>query len=107
LNNCAKQEGEIMGKGDILAILKDYMNQFAGKYGILDMGIFGSIARDEARADSDVDVFITMKTPNIITLSRIRIELEERIKTHVDLIHYQEKMNPSLKSRIDKDGVHA
>lgn len=96
-----------MGKNDILAILKDYMDQFADKYGILDIGVFGSIARDEARVDSDVDIFISMKKPNLITLSRIRIEMEERIKTHVDLIHYQEKMNPFLKARIDKDGVHA
>jgi predicted nucleotidyltransferase len=96
-----------MGKNDILAILKDYMNQFAGEYGILDIGVFGSIARDEAWADSDVDVFITVRTPNIITLSRIRLELEERIKTHVDLIHYQDKMNPFLKSRIDKEGMQA
>jgi predicted nucleotidyltransferase len=95
-----------MSKSDILSVLKDYMNQFAGIYGILDIGLFGSVARDEAKVDSDVDIFISMKNPNIITLSRIRVELEERIKTHVDLIHYQDKMNPYLKSRIEKEGVH-
>ncbi len=45
-----------MEKGDVLAILRDFKQNFADKYGILEIGIFGSIARGEDRDDSDVDI---------------------------------------------------
>ena len=37
-----------MGRDSILAILRDFKQNFAEKYGILEIGVFGSIARDEA-----------------------------------------------------------
>ena len=37
-----------MGKKDIIRILKNYKREFANRYSILTIEIFGSVARDEA-----------------------------------------------------------
>lgn len=39
-------------------VMDYYMQQNASKYGILRMGIFGSVARNEHTATSDVDIYI-------------------------------------------------
>lgn len=95
-----------MGRDDILAILRDFKQNFAEKYGILEIGIFGSIARDEAREDSDVDICIKTKTPDPFTLVHIKEEIESRVRKHVDIVRMREKMNPFLKERIEKEGVY-
>jgi predicted nucleotidyltransferase len=95
-----------LNKNNILLILKEYKNQYAEKYGILSLGLFGSLARDESGDNSDVDISITLDTPDLITLSRIRQELEELIKIHVDLIHYRDKMNKYLKERIERETIY-
>ena len=95
-----------MRRDAILSILREFKQNYAEKYGILEIGVFGSIARDEAGEDSDVDICIKTKTPNPFTLVHIKEEIENRVRKHVDIVRIREKMNPFLKERIEKEGVY-
>ena len=70
------------------------------------MGVFGSVARGMANDESDVDIVVRMNTPNLLKLSRIRIELEERLNQHVDLVSYRPRMNAFLKERIGQEACY-
>jgi uncharacterized protein len=95
-----------MGKDEIVSVLRDFKKRYSVQFGIESLGIFGSVARDEARDDSDIDIVVKIDPPNLITLSRIRLEIEEVIHKHVDIVHYRERMNKLLKSRIDSEAVY-
>jgi len=95
-----------MGREAILAILSEYKKTFAAQYGILEIGIFGSVARNEATADSDVDICIKTITPDAFALVHIKEDLETRIQKHVDIVRVREKMNPFLKSRLEKEALY-
>ena len=43
-----------MSRSDILKILKEFKENHAEEYGILLMGIFGSVARDRTTDESDM-----------------------------------------------------
>ena len=45
-----------MNLDEILSILRGFKRNCAGEYGIIEIGIFGSFARDEAKEDCDIDV---------------------------------------------------
>ena len=92
-----------MKRDDILAILREFKRDYAEKYGILEIGVFGSTARDEARDDSDVDICIKTKTPNPFALVHIKEDIEQMVRKHVDIVRVREKMNPYLKERIKKE----
>jgi hypothetical protein len=93
-----------MKRDDILAILREFKRDYAEKYGILEIGVFGSTARDEAGEDSDVDICIKTKTPNPFALVHIKEEIEEMVRKHVDIVRVRDKMNPFLRERIEKEG---
>jgi hypothetical protein len=93
-----------MKRNDILAVLRKFKRDSAEKYGILEIGIFGSMARDEAGEDSDVDICIKTKTPNPFTLVHIKADIEELVHKRVDIVRVREKMNPFLRNRIDQEG---
>lgn len=95
-----------MGRNDILTILREFKQHFAEKYGILEIGIFGSTARDEAREDSDIDICIKTKTPDPFAIVHIKEEIESRVRKHVDIVRIREKMNPFLRERIEKEGIY-
>lgn len=95
-----------MGRDDVLAILRDFKQHVAEKYGILEIGIFGSTARDEVREDSNVDICIKTKTPGPFAIVHIKEEIESRIRKHVDIVRIREKMNPFLRERIEKEGIY-
>ena len=92
-----------MNRNTAMQTLRKFLDENGSRYGILSMGLFGSTVRDCATDESDVDVVIALREPNLFTLSRIRLELEEQLHRHVDLVSYRERMNPFLKQRIDRE----
>jgi predicted nucleotidyltransferase len=95
-----------MGKNEIIAVLREYKNSAAKKYGIISLGIFGSIARGQADENSDIDICIKTSTPDPFILVHVKEDLEQRVHQHVDLVRVRDKMNPFLKAQIDKDAVY-
>lgn len=94
-------------KNDVLAILRQYKGEFEQKYGVTATGIFGSVARGEAKAGSDLDVVVKMSKPDLYYMVHIKETLEEALHSHVDIIHYRERMNSFLKNRINGDVIYA
>ena len=95
-----------MKRDAVLKILREYKQKYAEKYGILELGLFGSVARDTAGVESDVDICIKIRNPDPFVLVHVKEDLEERVHAHVDIVRVREKMNPFLKARIEKDGIY-
>ncbi len=96
-----------MGRKDIIKTLRSYKKDVAEQYNILKIGVFGSVARDEAGEGSDVDVVIRISEPDLFMLVGIKNDLEERLRRPVDIVTYRDTMNPFLKKRIDSEAVYA
>jgi predicted nucleotidyltransferase len=95
-----------MNREDILAVLRQFKRDYAEPYGILEIGIFGSMARDELRPDSDVDICIKTRTPDPFALVHIKESIEGIIHKRVEIVRVREKMNPFLKERIEKEAQY-
>ncbi len=91
---------------EYLLLLREYMRTHAGIYGITRMGIFGSVARGEQKADSDVDICFEAPAPTLFTLARIKYELEALLGCPIDLVRLREHMDEFLKQEIQKDALY-
>ncbi len=92
-------------KNEILTQLKALKSQLAEQYAVSQIGIFGSVARDEAHSESDIDVVVHMQ-PDMLHRVSLKAELEKQFGRNVDVIRYRESMNPYLKARIDRDVIY-
>jgi uncharacterized protein len=71
------------------------------------LSLFGSVARDEAGPDSDVDVLIELGRPlDLFDLGRIQIRLEEIFGQRVDLV-MPDTLRPRLRASVLDEAVHA
>jgi len=93
-------------KDKVLSILREIAPILSERYGVTRIGIFGSVARDDASETSDVDIVYEMSRPNLFTVVHLKDELENLLHRSVDLVRYRERMNPYLKKRIEKEGVY-
>ena len=76
--------------------------------GVQRLSLFGSLARGEARADSDVDLIVLLDPEQKIGLFRYAAlagRIEEILDTRVDLLS-EPVRKPRLQKRIDQDRVH-
>lgn len=93
-------------KNKILLALKEIIPVLSEKNGVTRIGIFGSVARDDASEQSDVDIVYEMSRPNLFTVVHLKKELEHVLHCPVDLVRYRDRMNPLLKKRIEKECVY-
>jgi predicted nucleotidyltransferase len=95
-----------MNQKEILEIIRKYRQNAPAEYGILRLGVFGSVARDQFSEDSDVDVVVEIAKPALFTLIGIMQELEEQLGRSVDIVRYRANLNPKLKTRIDREAIY-
>lgn len=71
-----------------IEILKDNILTIVDEYPIKKITLFGSRAAGTNKEDSDVDLIMEFSLPvSLLTLSMIKIKLEEILKIGVDVIH--------------------
>lgn len=95
-----------MKRIEAIGILQEHKQELSEKYGVTRIGIFGSVARDEATEKSDVDVVVEMTRPDLFFMVHIKELLEAAMHCHVDLVRYRDRMNVFLKRQIDKEAVY-
>jgi uncharacterized protein len=94
-----------MKREQALEILKREVPSLRAQFGVERIGIFGSVARDEAVDESDVDLVVEM-TPDIFRMVHMKERLEAALHARVDLVRYQSQMNAFLKQRIDSEAIY-
>ena len=95
-----------MRKQEALQLLTQHKPELIRLFGITDLALFGSMARDEARDDSDIDVMV--KFDGRSTAKRyfgVQFYLEDLLGCPVDLVQ-EGVIRPELKPYIEKDLIH-
>lgn len=76
-----------MRRDDALAILSRHRVELEREFGVASLALFGSVARDEAGPDSDVDVLVEFREPpGLSEYMRLKCWFEDRLGRRVDLV---------------------
>lgn len=86
-------------------LLRDFHQKRAAYYGIEHIGIFGSVARNQQSADSDIDIYYSGKPLSLFELAALKQELERILQVRVDIVRKRNSMNKLLKKRIQQEGI--
>lgn len=72
---------------DIRKDLRGLVPKLASEFGVKAIGVFGSFASGDTRADSDLDLLVEFQeTPTLFTFVRLRRLLSETLGVEVDLV---------------------
>ena len=85
--------------------MAEFKSQFGDKFGIIRLGIFGSVAREENNEDSDIDIVVEVKKPSLTIMYELEQSLKALFGCDVDLVRYRQSLRPLFKSNIQKDVV--
>ena len=77
----------------------------AGKYGAHNVRVFGSVARNEARADSDVDFLVNLEAGrSLLDLGGLLMELRALLGRDVDVVT-EKGLRQRIRERVLKEAV--
>jgi uncharacterized protein len=93
-----------MEKKTVLELLQTHRAELE-ELGIRSLALFGSVARDEARAESDVDLLVELAPP--LTFDRYlqaKFYLEDILHCPVDLV-MQETLKPRARESAQREAI--
>lgn len=75
--------------------------------GVASLSVFGSVARGEARPDSDVDILVSFSKPvGLIEFIHLQQYLTDLLGRPVDLAT-EDALRPTMRPQILEDAIHA
>ena len=94
-----------MKRDEVLRILREHENELREKYGMQTLSLFGSVARDDAHPDSDVDLLVEFSRPvGLFGLAALQDYLESLFERKVDL-GTPRSLRPELKTHVLEEAV--
>lgn len=76
------------------------------RFTVVRIGVFGSIARNEASPASDVDILVELAEPTFDHYMDLKFMLEDLLQRPVDLV-MADTVKPRLKPIIEQEVVYA
>ena len=89
---------------EILAAHKDALVR---EHFVRELAIFGSVARDEAGPESDIDILVDFdRQVGLLHCGRLKVYLEGLLGRKVDLVETA-ALRPRIRERVLREAIHA
>ncbi|MBW7988630.1 MAG: nucleotidyltransferase family protein [Planctomycetes bacterium] len=94
-----------MDRQTVLMRLKENLEQIRLRFSVERLSVFGSVIRDKASEDSDVDVLVAFeKKANLDVFMDLKFYLEELLGMGVDLVT-DKALRPQVRRAIEQEMV--
>ena len=85
--------------------LAPQIHELLGRFGASNIAVFGSVARDRASADSDVDLLVDLPDgASLFDRAELKSALEELLQSRVDLIR-RRNLKPGIREVVEAEAV--
>lgn len=95
-----------MTRDETIRLLRDRQADLSRRYGVRSLALFGSVARDQATIDSDIDLLVEFDRPvGLFELFALQDELETLLGRSVDLGTLG-SLKPRIRDRVLAEVVY-
>ena len=93
-----------MRRDEVLAILQAHREDLR-RLGVRSLSLFGSMARDEARPDSDIDLLVEFADPATFdAFMDLKFYLEDLLGRRIDLVT-SKALKPRIRPSVEREAI--
>ena len=94
-----------MNRDEVLGLLREHKETLAQRFGVVELALFGSVARDRAEEESDVDILVRFDGP--ATSKRyfgVQFYIEDLLGRPVDLVTAK-ALRKELRPFVEREAI--
>ena len=95
-----------MNKQGIIETISSEKKYLQTQFGVEEIALFGSHARDEAQSGSDVDILVKLNSRSLNNYFNLLDFLEARLHTRIDLVTKHKNLPETFIRLINKDIIY-
>ena len=88
-----------------LKALAPQLHSLLARYQATNLAVFGSVARDQAQPDSDVDLLVDLPSGlSLFERADLKLALEDLLHHRVDLLR-RRNLKPEIRDRVEAEAI--
>ena len=94
-----------MNRDEVLGLLREHKETLTQRFGVVELALFGSVARDRAEEESDVDILVRFDGPT--TSKRyfgVQFYIEDLLGRRVDLVTAR-ALRKELRPFVEREAI--
>jgi predicted nucleotidyltransferase len=111
INKLFFNNGKIMektiSKNRIIQELKADKNFLKQNFGVINIGLFGSYAKDQQTPTSDIDLLVEFKEPRFDWIASLQAYMEQRFDKKIEIVRKRKLSKSKFFDRIEREVIYA
>ena len=95
-----------MNRNEVLKVLRAHKATLSQRFGVTNLTLFGSVARDEVSDDSDIDILVRFDRPGTSrTYFGVQFYLEDLLGRPVDLVT-EKALRAEFRPYVEREAIN-
>jgi hypothetical protein len=96
-----------LSKNDIINLIKAEKSFLKENFGVVNIGLFGSYAKDQQTPDSDIDFLVEFAEPRFDWIAGLNIYMEKKFDRKIEIIRKCSLDKSRFFERIEQEIIYA
>jgi hypothetical protein len=96
-----------LSKNDIINLIKAEKSFLKENFGVVNIGLFGSYAKDQQTPDSDIDFLVEFAEPRFDWIAGLNVYMEKKFDRKIEIIRNRSLGKSRFFDRIEQEIIYA
>ncbi|NOX34470.1 MAG: toxin-antitoxin system toxin subunit [Deltaproteobacteria bacterium] len=96
-----------LSKNEIISLITAEKAFLKEKFGVLNIGLFGSYAKDQQNLDSDIDFLVEFSEPRFDWIVSLQIYMEKKFEKKIEIVRKRNLSKSRFFERIEQEIIYA
>jgi len=92
-----------LSKNEIISLIKAEKTFLKENFGVLNIGLFGSYAKNQQNSDSDIDFLVEFTEPRFDWIASLQIYMEKKFEKKIEIVRKYNQSKSRFLERIEQE----
>lgn len=98
---------KVLSKYEIINLIKAEKAFLKENFGVLNIGLFGSYAKDQQNLDSDIDFLVEFSEPRFDWIASLQIYMERKFEKKIEIVRKRNLSKSRFFERVEQEIIYA